>query len=88
MKIVTCRDCEYEFDADDKYNAGGYYNQCRTCVDEAGLSSEPKKKAFTGFTREGDWEGIEIVDNDKFNETIKEEEKYAGVYSEIVKGRG
>lgn len=65
-EYLTCRECEEEFDPthpDHKNRV--YHNMCGEC--SADVRDVQTKKAFTGFNKDGDWEGIEIVSAKHFD---------------------
>jgi len=88
MKDIKCRDCEREFNPElPAEKELGYYNQCGDCALDAGFAEEVRRKAFTGFTTEGDFVGIEIVDGDHFDEAVKKENEFTSTYNAITKSK-
>lgn len=76
--LKLCRTCGESFDALLKYHAEvGYIDQCGDCARDEGDHEVPVK-AFTGFNKDGDWIGIEIVSNEEFSEFEKVKETYDG----------
>ena len=79
---VECRDCGELFDPSDPREAEfGFFDQCRDCSLEMG-DDKKMVKAFTGFNKDGDWEGIEIVSSERFEEYRRVEELYSGKVTE------
>lgn len=69
--MIECRTCGEQFDPTLKYHSEyGYVNQCGDCAREEG-DDQRFVKAFVHKTEEGDFTGIQIVDNDTFRKIAR-----------------